>query len=336
VWHHRRPTIRAFLRQQRGYGYAESHLRRRYPGRFNVFGDLVWAGSIYDGTHTQLRQQGLPRLLPPRVYQGRFGSAPFQAVYQPFQAWWFQVFTTAEWQVASWCTALAGVSTAVAKRPFGFALWIVASVMPLTTWAAAAIPAVHAVRARRWARADRRKAFCVIAALHVLQPLARAWGQVVGTWETRRSPRYPVDQRLYGNLSQRERWLDRLQRHLHDCGWKCRVSDDWDVADLDILGPGPYRLQLCSVYEDDVEHGQHFVRYRVTARPKRWLPIAWLALIGSAALIFRMPCLVPLALPLAALGRGMFGVKRYMQSAVSQLAAECAEPLGMIKVEVER
>ncbi len=75
VWHHRRPTIQAFLRQQSGYGYAEAHLRRRYPGRFNIFGDLVWAGSIYDGTHCELRQQGLPRLFRPRVYQGRFGSA---------------------------------------------------------------------------------------------------------------------------------------------------------------------------------------------------------------------------------------------------------------------
>jgi O-antigen biosynthesis protein len=334
VWHHRRPTVRAYLRQQRGYGYAEAHLRRRYPGRFNIFGDLVWAGSIYDGMHTELRQQGLPRLFRSRVYQGRFGSAQFQCLYQPFQAWWFQVFTTAEWQVLSWCAVLAGALTLTfARLPLAAVPLLCASAMLSATACAAAIPALQAVRRQRSLQGHRQRAFVLIAWLHILQPLARAFGHLVGAWVTRGSPPYPGEQRLYGNLSQREIWLDRLQRHLQDCGWSCRPSSDWDAADLDVLGPGPFRLQLCSVYEDDVEHGQHYVRYRVTARPKRWLPLVWLALAASVGLFFWAPTLLPLALPLAALARAMVGVKRYMQSAVSQLAAECAEPLGMVKVE---
>jgi hypothetical protein len=92
-------------------------------------------------------------------------------------------------------------------------------------------------------------------------------------------------------------------------------------------------LQLCSVYEDDVEHGRHFVRYRVTARPKRWLPLAWLAMVSIVPAFIWAPTLLPLALPLLALMRAMAGVKRYMQSAISQLAAECAEPLGMTEAE---
>src|ERR1051326_5570219 len=51
VWHHRRPTVKTFLRQQRGYGYAEAFLQKRYPSRFNVFGSMVWQGSLYDGMH---------------------------------------------------------------------------------------------------------------------------------------------------------------------------------------------------------------------------------------------------------------------------------------------
>jgi hypothetical protein len=87
------------------------------------------------------------------------------------------------------------------------------------------------------------------------------------------------------------------------------------------------------VYEDDVEHGRHFVRYRVTARAKRWLPLVWLALLASIPVFFWAPTLLPLAIPLLVLARAMAGVKRYMQSAISQLAAECAEPLGMVKAE---
>ena len=33
VWHHRRGTARGYLRQQRGYGYAEALLERKWPSR---------------------------------------------------------------------------------------------------------------------------------------------------------------------------------------------------------------------------------------------------------------------------------------------------------------
>jgi glycosyltransferase involved in cell wall biosynthesis len=335
VWHHRRPTVRAYLRQQRGYGFAEAHLKRRYPGRFNIFGDLVWSGSIYDGMHTELRQRGLPRLFRSRVYQGRFGSAPFQALYQPFQAWWFQVFTTVEWQALSWCGLMAAALTlAIGSLPQGIFALVVALMMMLATAGAAAVPAIHAVRRQRTLREHRARAFFLITGLHVMQPLARAWGPVVGWWATRGWRPYLVEQRVYGNLAQREVWLERLERHLLDCGWACRPSSDWDTADLDVLGPGPYRLQLCSVYEDDVEHGRHFVRFRVTARAKRWLPLVWLAMAAAVPAFVLAPTLLPLAAPLGVLAWALARCKRYMQSAVSQLATECAEPLGMIKAEI--
>jgi hypothetical protein len=335
VWHHRRPTVRAYLRQQRGYGFAEAHLKRRYPGRFNIFGDLVWAGSIYDGMHAELRQQGLPRVFPSRVYQGRFGSAPFQALYQPFQAWWFQVFTTAEWQALSCCGLMAAaISFVVGDSPLGSASLSISLAMVLSAIGAAAVPAIHAVRRQKSLRERRLRALCVITGLHIMQPLARAWGHVVGWWKTRGSPQYPADQRIYGNLAQREMWLERLERHLRDCGWACRPSSDWDAADLDILGPGPYRLQLCSVYEDDVEHGLHFVRFRVTTRAKRWLPAVGLAIAAAVPALALAPTLLPLAAPLGVLAWALVRTRRYMQSAVSQLALECAEPLGMIKADI--
>lgn len=334
VWHHRRPTVRAYLRQQRGYGYAEAHLKRRYPGRFNVFGDLVWAGSIYDGMHTELRQQGLPRLFHSKVYQGRFGSAQFQSLYQPFQAWWFQVFTTAEWQVLSWCGLLAaGLTLAFGELQLAIASLAVALVMFLCTLGAGAVPAIHAVRRQQALRERRGRAIVTITMLNVLQPLARAWGHVVGWWRTRGWPQYPVVDRVYGNLSQREIWLERLERHLRDCGWASRPSSDWDSADLDVLGPGPHRVQLCSLYEDDVEHGQHYVRFRVTARAKHWLPLVWLAIAATVPAFVIAPTLLPLALPVLLAAWALARAKRSMQSAVSQLASECAEPLGMIRVE---
>ncbi|HEY2148597.1 MAG TPA: hypothetical protein VGH32_11705, partial [Pirellulales bacterium] len=94
------------------------------------------------------------------------------------------------------------------------------------------------------------------------------------------------------------------------------------------------RLQLCSVYEDDVEHGRHFVRFRITTRAKRWLPLVWLAIAAAVPAFVIAPTLVPLAAPLGVFAWALTRARRYMQSAVSQLALECAEPLGMIKAEI--
>ena len=75
VWHYRRSTIGAYLRQQRGYGEAEALLVRKHPECFNSFGGSLWRGRIY----TASRFGDLMR--PPIIYRGLFGSAGFQFLY---------------------------------------------------------------------------------------------------------------------------------------------------------------------------------------------------------------------------------------------------------------
>src|SRR6516165_3211357 len=47
VWHHRRNSIRAFWKQQYGYGKAEAQLEDKWPQRCSALGDIRWAGRIY-------------------------------------------------------------------------------------------------------------------------------------------------------------------------------------------------------------------------------------------------------------------------------------------------
>ena len=77
VWHHRRNSVKAYWRQQRGYGRAEALLERKWPEKYNRVGHPAWAGRVYG--------RGLAKLagwfgdhLP-----GQLGSAPFQSLYQP-------------------------------------------------------------------------------------------------------------------------------------------------------------------------------------------------------------------------------------------------------------
>src|SRR4029450_2116289 len=49
VHHHRRDTLRGYLRQQRGYGRAERMLTGHHRERFNRLGAARWSGFVYGG-----------------------------------------------------------------------------------------------------------------------------------------------------------------------------------------------------------------------------------------------------------------------------------------------
>jgi O-antigen biosynthesis protein len=77
VWHHRRNSLRAYWKQQTGYGKAEALLEGKWPEKYNAGGHYMWAGRVYGkGYSHRVGRVG-------RIYQGIWGSAPFQSVYEP-------------------------------------------------------------------------------------------------------------------------------------------------------------------------------------------------------------------------------------------------------------
>jgi hypothetical protein len=46
VWHHHRPLLKAYWRQQVGYGEGEAWLDAHHPEKF-VCGNMIWRGRIY-------------------------------------------------------------------------------------------------------------------------------------------------------------------------------------------------------------------------------------------------------------------------------------------------
>lgn len=76
VWHHRRFTVSAYLRQQRGYGRAEAMLMKEHPTRFGPFGGARWRGCIYGDA------QPIHDPVEGSVFFGTFGNGLFQGVYQ--------------------------------------------------------------------------------------------------------------------------------------------------------------------------------------------------------------------------------------------------------------
>ena len=73
VWHRRRPSILAFLRQQLGYGRAEHLLLAKHPTRFSDHGDAKWSGFVYGGGPVRVMAGSI-------IYHGSMGRAGYQSI----------------------------------------------------------------------------------------------------------------------------------------------------------------------------------------------------------------------------------------------------------------
>lgn len=160
VWHHRRAGLRTYLRQQRGYGRAESLVEARHPDRFSAIGTARWQGRIY-GSFGAARGRH-------RVYYGAYGSAAYQSIYR----------------VGGHGLDLAhqvGVPVAVVTAATAPAT-LVSPLLGLPAVAACLflvlLAVIDAQRARPPRHVARRAAFRINVAIHhLLQPLVRSWGR---------------------------------------------------------------------------------------------------------------------------------------------------------------
>ena len=73
VWHWRRPSLGAFLRQQIGYGRAEHLLIHKHPQRFSKRGDACWEGFVYGGGPVRAMAESV-------IYHGPMGGAGYQSI----------------------------------------------------------------------------------------------------------------------------------------------------------------------------------------------------------------------------------------------------------------
>src|SRR5581483_8005912 len=95
VLHHRRRTVKAYLRQQRGYGRAEALLERKHPDKYSAAGHVDWAGRLYGNGAAQHR--GGWRW---RVYYGGWGTASYQSLYGPRRGLLESLPLMPEWNLA--------------------------------------------------------------------------------------------------------------------------------------------------------------------------------------------------------------------------------------------
>ena len=215
IQHHRRGTMRGYLRQQRGYGRAERMLQGPHRERFNRLGQARWRGFVYGGL-------SLPRrLLSPVVYHGPLGVEPFQPTHR----------RRGEEALA---TLLALLPMLLAVGALTVACGLVTSTVALVA-AGLALVGVPVATVGLTAFVETRPPSAVrgkiryrslVAVLHLLQPCVRAWGRL----RTRPLPvREPQATVWTGN---RLTFIDDVARAAKLRRWQVRYGGATDPFDL--------------------------------------------------------------------------------------------------------
>ncbi len=284
VWHHRRGSVSRYWKQQVGYGQAEALLARKWPERFNTSGHVPWGGRIYSRGLT-LPVLGFSR----RIYQGTWGSAPFQALYEsPGNRHW-SLLLMPEWYLVVLAFALLTVLGA-AWRPLLLAapLLVLSAAVPVAQAARSAWRAARSPRGHGSGRA--RLAFVGLTTLlHLIQPAARLYGRLrngLDPWRLRgvagwRLPRTTSRAVWSEQWIAPSRWLEALESALADEGASVERGGAFDRWDLRMRwGPCGGATLLAAVEEHG--SGRQYARFRVGPHVNRGRLLA--ALAGSTAL----------------------------------------------------
>ncbi|HEY3412720.1 MAG TPA: glycosyltransferase [Armatimonadota bacterium] len=266
VWHHRRPNVKRYLGQQRGYGFAEALLHENHPDRFNALGGIKWLGSLYDGPLHRLK-------VGRRVHYGEFGAAMFQSVYYPHWTNWAGLALTPEWYAVVLAAAALAASVFMVV-PYVALLFASVAVCGLAgTIFVGAQAASDGARRERGGNREKAYQWWLVFRLHLLQPVYRSIGRLKGTrfrTQARRKKAATPSDGYWASWIDRPAFLYKVAYHLQQMYLDASSGDGWERWDLKVS-----RLAFVTAYVDTAVHEQTVLRTRVTLALTPWF---WLLL----------------------------------------------------------
>jgi glycosyltransferase involved in cell wall biosynthesis len=265
VWHYRRSTIKAYLKQQRGYGEAEAMLVRKHPEYFNSVGNSIWRGQIYTASKFGLV---IGRSV---IYHGVFATGFFQTLYAAPPAWTLMLCTSMEYHV------MITMPLLVLSVPFPFLLPVALTspLLSVVICIAAAFQADLPKNKKKWWSRP------LVALLYFLQPIARGWARYQGRLGLQQTP--PAARERLEALKQRDAgesldhlfywgdgqidridWVNGIVLRLDQQGWPSKTDAGWSEHDVELFGNRWSRLQLTTATES-YDGGKRLFRVRLRA-----------------------------------------------------------------------
>jgi O-antigen biosynthesis protein len=285
VWHYRRFTLRAFLKQQDGYGEAESLLRFKHLIFFGPTGTAKWRGQIYGTTRFSWFVNR------PVIYHGIFGEGFFQSIYPTPQS-----------DVAAYLSSIEWFALTIFLFGLGIFLPGLRIVPYLMLGGTFCVALSYMVRAQIEPKFDTVRARLLVMLLAFAQPLVRGFSRYF-TWlrfkrtpanVIRRHERLPERARSEGGLSRRAFWSEQgRDRHyllgaifqlLDEEGWRYSTDSGWNEWDIQIYGNFWWSIALQTVTE---YHGGGKCLTRVRLRSRLVTTTVIFSLVALSLLIYR-------------------------------------------------
>jgi GT2 family glycosyltransferase len=280
VLHYRRHSVRAYWKQQRGYGRAEGMLVQKWPAKFNSAGHHTFSGRLYG--------RGLSTLFfrRARIHYGSGGLAPFQSLYERAPSVFGSLPLMPEWYLL--VALLAGVTLlGIEWKPLLIAGLLAAAAISLSVMNAAAgasNASFHTSPSSSFERAWRR---CLTGFLHFIQPLARLSGRLSLGGSRRRAASRFVFPRKRSFATWTTDWQDpaehlsQLKRRLGGEGSVVQDGGAYDQWDLEVFGGMLGSARMLMAVED---HGAGTQLVRIRSWPR--------LRSGATILVATLACLV--------------------------------------------
>ena len=271
VWHHRRTSVRSFLKQQLGYGRAEALLEMKWPEKYNRFGHVSWKGQPYG--------QGVARglsFLRWRVYHGVWGSHLFQSIYASGPTTLWSLFLMPEWLLVIGVLLMLSF-LGVFWPPLTLALPVLVLAVGALLTEAVASAAQAGFTRPPYARSQQFALYGLTALLYLLQPLGRLLGRLQSglTLWRRRGRRDFAFPRPRAFTIWSKRWqapearLAAIEATMREQGALVRRGGDFDRWDLEVLAGIFGSVRSLMTIE---EHGSGRQLVRFSLWPKLWGP----------------------------------------------------------------
>ncbi|HEY8517153.1 MAG TPA: glycosyltransferase [Candidatus Binatia bacterium] len=284
VWHFRRNTVRAYLKQQMGYGKAEALLFFKHPLHFNLLGQSRWLGRIYGDLTTSFFTRR------PVIYYGTFGQGLFQTLYERPASFLSYLPFTLEWNLIAAVLLLTALISGE---------YLIASSLPL------AISVMSAANSAARAKLDPRfrglRARLLVMLLLYLGPLVRSFERYL--WRMRGTKDV---ERFEGAVKLRPTEVSWLRRTFQLALWsesghekdhllhelmsflavrKYRISidsgwNDWDIE----VSRGFWTSARIAVAVENHTGSKRLLRVRVSLHSAKTGLWAFLACVGVAVL----------------------------------------------------
>jgi GT2 family glycosyltransferase len=237
VWHHPRNSLKTYWKQQLGYGRAEAQLERKWPEKYNNVGHLSWSGRVYG--------KGLTYVLgrAERIYHGIWGSAPFQALYQPAPGVLQSLPLMPEWYLIVLVFAVLSLLGTL-WPPLFYALPLLVLAVGALVVQAGLGAAQASFTSVPGGRFTRLKLYGLTGFLHLQQPVARLrgrWRHGLTPWRRRGVLALALPRpRLSTIWSERwqapETWLEAIETALRTHDAVVMRGGDYDHWDLEVRG----------------------------------------------------------------------------------------------------